>query len=305
MKLVRFNGGRLGVVRGAFVVDVTEAALITAGEFPPVGMNRLIAEFTARRAALEAVRNPQLPIESVNLETPLPWPNKLIAFPINFKAHGEEIINAPKALMARGFFLKAPSALSGAGEPIVLPELPRRQVHHEAEIGIVIGRQCRHVSRSDALSVVFGYGCALDITVRDMAVDRVLRKSYDTFAPFGPWIITADEVPDPSQLQMKLWVGDELRQDANMRDLLVDIPGMIEMTSAVMTLYPGDIIFGGTPAGIGAIQPGDVVTIEIEQVGRMSVPVVQGRGGGNSAFEGFDPQFDGTLTRPVEVRKSI
>ena len=84
-----------------------------------------------------------------------------------------------------------------------------------------------------------------------------------------------------------------------MRDLLVDIPGMIAMTSAVMTLYPGDIIFGGTPAGIGPIQAGDTVTIEIEQIGRMSVPVVQGQGGGNSAFEGFDAQFDGTVTRPV------
>ena len=299
MKLVRFNGGRLGVVRGEFVVDVTDVAQIQPGEFPPVGMNRLIADFPARKSALEAAQGRQWPIGSVTLETPVPWPNKLIAFPINFKAHGEEILNAPKALMARGFFLKAPSALSGAGEPIVLPELPQHQVHHEAEIGIVIARQCRHVSRSDALGVVFGYGCALDITVRDMAVDRVLRKSYDTFAPFGPWIITADEVPDPSQLQMKLWVGDELRQDANMRDLLVDIPGMIEMASAVMTLYPGDIIFGGTPAGIGPIRAGDVVKIEIEQIGSMSVSVVQGRGGANSAFEGFDPQFDGTVTRPV------
>ena len=299
MKLVRFNGGRLGVVRGEFVIDVTDAAQFQPNEFPPVGMNRLIAGFAVRRAALEAAGGAQLPISSVRLETPVPWPSKLIAFPINFKAHTEEILNAPKALMTRGFFLKAPSALSGAGEPIVLPDLPQREIHHEAEIGIVIGRQCRHVSRSDALDVVFGYGCALDITVRDMAVDRVLRKSYDTFAPFGPWIITADEVPDPSQLEMKLWVGNELRQDANMRDLLVDIPGMIAMTSAVITLYPGDIIFGGTPAGIGPIQAGDTVTIEIEQIGRMAVPVVQGWGGGNSAFEGFDPQFDGTSIRPV------
>ena len=298
MKLVRYNGGRIGLVRGDLVIDVTDAAQVRVGEFPPVGMNRLIADFPALRDALAAVRTPGVPIASVTLETPIPWPNKLIAFPINFKAHGEEIINAPKALMARGFFLKAPSALSGAGEPIVLPELPKHQVHHEAEIGIVIGRECRHVSRSDALGMVFGYGCALDMTVRDMAVDRVLRKSYDTFAPFGPWIVTADEVPDPSQLQMKLWVGDELRQDANLRDLLVDIPGMIEMTSAVMTLYPGDIIFGGTPAGIGPVKAGDVITIEIEGVGRMSVPVVQGRGGNNSAFDA-DPQFDGTVTHPV------
>jgi 2-keto-4-pentenoate hydratase/2-oxohepta-3-ene-1,7-dioic acid hydratase in catechol pathway len=299
MKLVRFNGGRLGAVRGDRVTDVTDIAGLRPDEFPPVGMVRLIADFAAHKAALDAARGPELSLDTLTLETPVPWPNKLIAFPINFKAHGEEILNAPKALMARGFFLKAPSSLSGAGEAIVLPDLPGRQIHHEAEIGIVIGRQCRHVSREEALHVVFGYGCALDITVRDMAVDRVLRKSYDTFSPFGPWIVTADEVPDPSQLQMKLWVGSELRQDANLRDLLVDIPGMIAMTSAVMTLYPGDIIFGGTPAGIGPIQAGDVVTIDIEQVGRMSVRVEQGQGGGNSAFEGFDPDFNGTVTRPV------
>jgi len=299
MKLVRFNGGRVGVVRGEFIIDVTAAAQIRPNEFPPVGMNRLIADFAAHRSALEAARGVHRPINSVRLQTPVPWPNKLIAFPINFKAHGEEIVNAPNALKTRGFFLKAPSALGGAGEPIVLPDLPQHQIHHEGEIGIVIGHKCRHVSRSDALGVVFGYGCALDITVRDMAVDRVLRKSYDTFAPFGPWIITADEVPDPSQLQMKLWVGNELRQNANMHDLLVDIPGMIAMTSAVMTLYPGDIIFGGTPAGIGPIQAGDLVTIEIEQIGRMAIPVIQDRGGANSAFDGFDPQFDGTITCPV------
>ncbi|WP_405539373.1 fumarylacetoacetate hydrolase family protein [Streptomyces sp. NBC_00075] len=288
MKLVRFNGGRVGVVRGDLVVDVTEAAGIDPQAFPPVGTVRLIAEFDRLGPQLAAVRGEGVPIADVTLETPIAWPQKVIALPGNFRAHREEMADAPPVLGARGFFLKSPSALSGAGEPIVLPEVPGREVHHESELGIVIGRRGRHVSREDALEYVFGYACALDITVRDMVVDRILRKSYDSFAPFGPWIVTADEVGDPSELGMRLWVGDELRQSANMRDLIVDIPGMIAMASSVMTLHPGDLIFSGTPAGVGPIVDGDTVTIEIERVGRMSVPVRQGHGGNNLAFQGLE-----------------
>jgi 2-keto-4-pentenoate hydratase/2-oxohepta-3-ene-1,7-dioic acid hydratase in catechol pathway len=294
MRLVRFNGGRLGLVRGKNVVDVTEAAGIDPAAFPPVGVVQLVTDFDRLKPKLEAVGGPGVPLDGLKLETPVPWPSKLIAFPGNFRDHRAEMIDVPPALGARGFFLKAPSALSGAGDPIVLPELPNHEVHHESELGFVIGRQARHVPRDRALDYIFGYACALDMTVRDWAVDRILRKSYDTFAPFGPWVITADEVGDPSALDMKLWVGDELRQSANMRDLIVDIPGMIAMASAVMTLYPGDLIFGGTPAGVGPVHDGDTITIEIERVGRMSVPVRQGKGGNNTAFEGHEPEYSGT-----------
>jgi 2-keto-4-pentenoate hydratase/2-oxohepta-3-ene-1,7-dioic acid hydratase in catechol pathway len=111
-----------------------------------------------------------------------------------------------------------------------------------------------------------------------------MRKSYDTFCPIGPALATADEVGDPRNLEMKLWVNEELRQHANTRDIILDVPNMISMASSVTTLYPGDIIASGTPAGVGLIKPGDQVTIEIERVGRMTVLVEQGTGGDNLAI---------------------
>jgi len=112
----------------------------------------------------------------------------------------------------------------------------------------------------------------------------VFRKAYDTFCPVGPWIVTADEVGDPANLEMKLWVNGELKQHANTRDLVLDIPGMIEMASAVMTLYPGDIIATGTPAGVGKVNDGDKVRIRIERVGEMTVDIVAGTGGATEVF---------------------
>ncbi len=114
--------------------------------------------------------------------------------------------------------------------------------------------------------------CLVDVVVR-RSEERVMRKSYDTFCPFGPWITTADEVPDPGNIQARLWVNGELRQDANTRDLILDIPGMIELSSRVATLYPGDIIATGTPEGVGPIRSGDQVRIAIEQLGEMTLPV--------------------------------
>jgi 2-keto-4-pentenoate hydratase/2-oxohepta-3-ene-1,7-dioic acid hydratase in catechol pathway len=114
--------------------------------------------------------------------------------------------------------------------------------------------------------------------------ERVMRKSYDTFTPIGPALVTADEVGDPGNLDMKLWVNDDLRQHATTRDLIVDIPNMIALASSVSTLEPGDVIATGTPEGVGPIRDGDTVTIEIERVGRMTVPVRQGQGGDNMAL---------------------
>jgi 2-keto-4-pentenoate hydratase/2-oxohepta-3-ene-1,7-dioic acid hydratase in catechol pathway len=120
---------------------------------------------------------------------------------------------------------------------------------------------------------VFGYACLIDVVVRGQE-ERVMRKSWDTFTPFGPWIMTADAVPDPANLETKLWVNDELRQHANTRDLILDIPGMIELSSRVATLYPGDIIASGTPAGVGPLRHGDRVRIAIEHLGEMTLGVM-------------------------------
>jgi len=284
MKIVRFDGGRIGLVIDGTVRDVTDAAGVEPREWPPVGPVRLIAEFDSRRGALEAaaVTAPPIPLDNVELEPMIPWPNKLLAYPVNYRDHAAEMATAGLASV-QGFFLKANSSLCGAGATIEIPDLPGREVHHECEIGLIIGKGGRQIAAENAYEHVFGYCCLLDITVRGKE-ERVMRKSYETFTPIGPWITTADEVPDPANIDMKLWVNDELRQSANTRDLIVDIPNMIAIASAATTLYPGDIICTGTPAGVGRIVAGDVVTIEVDGIGRMSLPVADSRYGRNAVF---------------------
>jgi 2-keto-4-pentenoate hydratase/2-oxohepta-3-ene-1,7-dioic acid hydratase in catechol pathway len=166
---------------------------------------------------------------------------------------------------------------------VVLPQVPGREVHHESELGIIIGKQVRGLSRDNWREAVFGYTCLLDMVVRGRE-ERVFRKAYDSFCPIGPWVVTADEVPDPASLDMKLWVNGQPRQSANTRDLVLDIPGMIETASAVMTLYPGDVIATGTPEGVGPVVDGDRIRIVIDQVGEMNVDVVQGTLGMTEVF---------------------
>jgi 2-keto-4-pentenoate hydratase/2-oxohepta-3-ene-1,7-dioic acid hydratase in catechol pathway len=270
MKLIRFDGGRIGAITPDGAYDLTEALDIDPASWPPVQMVQVIAQFSTRvPAALQDRRARPIDPARIRLEVPIEWPNKLLAFPANYRLHQLEM-NSKNQADVNGFFLKANSSLSGPNDAIVLPNLPGREIHHECELGIVINRRGRHISRKDALGYIFGYACLVDMVVRGNE-ERVMRKSWDTFCPFGPWIVTADEVPDPGNLQAKLWVNDELRQDANTRDLILDIPGMIELASRVATLEPGDIIATGTPSGVGPVRSGDRVSIEIERVGRMDL----------------------------------
>lgn len=284
MRIARFDEGRIGVVDGDDIVDVTAVCGVDPAEWPAVGPLRLIRDFEALRPAIEAAlpTAPRQALANVRLETPIPWPNKVIAYPVNYHAHGREM-QATYRATNQGFFLKPSSAVSGPNDPVELPDVPGREVHHESELAIIIGKEVRGLKREDWRQAVFGYACLLDMVVRGRE-ERVFRKAYDTFCPVGPWIVTADEVPDPANLGMKLWVGDELRQSANTRDLVLDIPGMIETASAVMTLYPGDIIATGTPEGVGPVVDGDVIRIVIDQVGEMNVPVVQGSRGMTEVF---------------------
>ncbi|MBO9515907.1 MAG: fumarylacetoacetate hydrolase family protein [Variovorax sp.] len=285
MKVVRFNGFHVGVTDGRKVVDASELCGAGEGDWPPVAMNRLIRDFDQLRPRLAALlaSEPGVALDSVHLETPVPWPNKLIAYPVNYHDHAKEMASRGLANV-QGYFLKSSSSLSGASDAIELPNLPGREIHHECEIALVIGKQCRDIPAERAMEHVFGFACLLDMTVRGKE-ERVFRKSYDTFTPVGPWIVTADEVPDFANIDMKLWVNDELRQQANTRDLIVDMPSMVAIASSASTLYPGDLIATGTPAGVGRVVDGDVVTIEVANVGRMSVRVVQGARGANVVFE--------------------
>lgn len=284
MRLARFDGGRIGIVLGQEIADITDIAGVDPAEWPATGVLRLIRDFDAKRAEIEAALEsaPRKPLAAVRLETPVPWPNKVIAYPVNYHAHGKEM-QAQYRATNQGFFLKPCSSLSGPADPVVLPNVPGREVHHESELAIIIGKQVRGLRREDWREAVFGYACLLDMVVRGRE-ERVFRKAYDSFCPVGPWIVTADEIEHPDQLDMKLWVGDELRQSANTRDLVLDIPGMVEMASAVMTLYPGDIIATGTPEGVGPVVEGDRIRIAIDHIGEMSVDVVRGDLGMSEPF---------------------
>ncbi|WP_425418544.1 fumarylacetoacetate hydrolase family protein [Oricola indica] len=285
MKIARFDGGRIGIVTEAGITDVTDLAGVESGEWPPVGPLRMIAEFDRLRGPLEAAvaSRPAKSLDEVRLETPVPWPNKLIAYPVNYHDHAREMTSTGLANI-QGFFLKANSSIIGPADAIETPNIDGREFHHECEIGLVIGKECRGIPVEEAMDHVFGFACLMDITVRGKE-ERVMRKSYDTFTPIGPWIVTRDEIADPSDIEMRLWVNDELRQHANSRDLIVDMPNMVAIAASAMTLYPGDIIATGTPAGVGPINPGDTVTIDVAGVGRMSLPVIAGRYGANVVFD--------------------
>jgi 2-keto-4-pentenoate hydratase/2-oxohepta-3-ene-1,7-dioic acid hydratase in catechol pathway len=290
MKLASFGGGRIGVVVDDRLVDASAASSVSADFWPPVGMVKLIADFDRTKPQLEALARSGagIPLASADLECPILWPNKVIAFPANYHAHVEEMKTGTGLISkfkadGQGFFLKSNSSLSGPRDPIVLPNIQGRQVHHECELAVIIGKGGRMISRENAMNHVFGYSCLLDIVVRGQE-ERVMRKSYDTFCPLGPYIVTRDEVPRFDDIDLLLEVNGEVRQKANTRDLIVDIPDMIRMASSVMTLYPGDIIASGTPSGVGPLKAGDKVKIVISHVGSMTLDVVQSENGGHELW---------------------
>lgn len=275
MKILRFNKGQPGiVVDDRYVVDVTSLVGEDEGMWPPIGPTRLIANFARLKPVIEAALTqlPRVPIEDVKLLTPVPWPNKVIAYPVNYHDHGREMQAGYRA-PHQGFFLKPNSSLSGAGEPVVLPNVPTREVHHESELAIVIGKQGRDIARDDWQQYVFGYACLLDMVVRGRE-ERVFRKAYDTFCPVGPWIVTADELKDPHKLRIRTWVNGEQRQDSSTDQLIYNCFDQVAALTQAFTLEPGDIVSTGTPAGVGMgfkppkyLKVGDVVKIELEGVG--------------------------------------
>lgn len=287
MKIVSFNGNRIGLVEEGRVIDVTEVAGFNPASWPPVGIVQTIARWEELRPAIEARRGEVgIPLIDARLEAPVQWPNKLIAFPANYHDHikemKENVISKANA-KGQGFFLKANSSISGPADPVVLPPIEGREIHHECELAIIIGKRGRGVSRQEARGMIFGFSCLLDMVVRGQE-ERVMRKSYDSFCPIGPWIVTPDEVPDMDNLEMRLWVNGEERQRACTRDLIVGIPEMIAMASAVCTLEPGDIIATGTPAGVGPVKDGDTLSIEIDHVGRMDLKVKTGTIGAHDVW---------------------
>lgn len=238
---------------------------------------RLMGEFDAVKTVMvdRLNRSPALPLGDVRLRPPVPQPSKIVAAPVNYALHQDEMNaqfqNAEFTIERLGFFLKAPSSIIGPGDTVLLPFKDRR-TDHEAELALVVGKAAKDVPVAEAPDYIFGYFALMDITVRGKE-DRPWRKSFDTFTPIGPWIVTADEVGNPNELDMKLWVNEEIRQSANTRTMIYDVYKFFSAASQVMTLLPGDILTTGTPEGVGPIQKGDTVRICIERIGEFSVQV--------------------------------
>ncbi|OUS94386.1 fumarylacetoacetate hydrolase family protein [Rhodococcus sp. NCIMB 12038] len=212
----------------------------------------------------------RIALDSVAVSPLVADPTKVIAAPVNYRDHQAEMME-DYHIDSLGVFLKAPSSVIGHGDTIELPYTDRR-FDQEGELALVIGRTAENVSAENALDVVAGYTCLLDITMRG-GEDRSTRKSFDTFTPVGPYLVTPDEVGPLEQLQLRTRVNDVLRQDADIKDLIWGVPELISYASSVMTLHPGDIITTGTPAGIGQIHDGDTVTVTIDRIGTLSVNV--------------------------------
>jgi len=267
MKLSLYDDFRLGVWgRGDSLVDAT--ALVDGATRPGDRMNVLIENWAELEPAVcRLATTVGVPLRSVTLRAAQPRPTKIVAAPVNHLAHQREMFEAggfdgvPATIEKYVGFLKAPSSIVGPDEPIVLPFQDRR-VDHEGELGIVIGQRARNVSRAAALSHVFGYVPLLDITLRGDE-DRPYRKSFDSFTPLGPAIVTADEVGDPAQLDLCVSVNGDVRQQGSTSGLIYDVARLVEVYSAAMTLEPGDIIASGTLDGVSRLMPGDEITLVV------------------------------------------
>ncbi|SDH17273.1 2-keto-4-pentenoate hydratase/2-oxohepta-3-ene-1,7-dioic acid hydratase (catechol pathway) [Alteribacillus persepolensis] len=279
MKLAIFNNQLFGVVKGDTITDVSDIVNWNS-ESPFESLVYVMENFDAYKKDLELADNKEKTynLADVTLQAPVPSTGKIWAAPVNYQKHQEEMNkqfnNAPRTIEELKLFLKSPSSLSGPEEPIRLP-LKGRRTDHEAELGFVVGKKARNVKASEAKDYIFGYFALLDISIRGNE-ERTWRKSFDTFTPIGPWMVTADEIEDPNNLDLKLWVNDEIRQDGSTKHLIYDCYKCFEAATQNMTLYPGDIIATGTPEGVGPIQDGDNVRIQVENVGEFTVPVTAG-----------------------------
>jgi 2-keto-4-pentenoate hydratase/2-oxohepta-3-ene-1,7-dioic acid hydratase in catechol pathway len=284
MKLCRFNDNRIGLVRGANVHDVT-AILddLPKLRYPfPLG-DLLIANLEGLRGKMERLADeakPQ-PASGVRFLSPVANPSKIIGTPVNYHAHVAEAkadtatftynSGQNKTIEEQGLFLKSVSALVGPAEGVAV-RFPDRRTDHEAELGVVIGKRAENVTDADALTYVAGYAIALDMVVRG-SEDRSFRKSIDTYAVLGPWMVTADELGDPTQLSFSLSVNGQEKQAANTREMIMSIPRQISWASSFYALLPGDIIMTGTCQGVSRVVPGDRMTVRFDRIGTMDVPV--------------------------------
>jgi 2-keto-4-pentenoate hydratase/2-oxohepta-3-ene-1,7-dioic acid hydratase in catechol pathway len=290
MRICRFDEGRLGVIEGDAVADVSASAEVLGPlNWPVPPGDHAIRGFSALRAEIERLLPgaPRRPLADVRLLSPVANPSKVIAAPLNYALHTDEVgadaeihANSHATTFAGyatpieklGLFLKATTSVVGAGEGVRLAFGDRRN-DHEVELAVVIGEQAKDVAPTEALDIVAGYCIGLDMTVRGPE-DRSMRKSADTYTVLGPWLVTRDEIEDPDALVLSIEVDGEPRQEANTAALTVGIRELIALASRWYTLYPGDVILTGTPEGVAAVNPGQTMRASVERIGEMQVRVI-------------------------------
>ena len=271
MKLMYFDDFKLGVVKGDSVVDVSAVVADIPHTGPHDLISGLIERFTAYRVRLEdaAAKGKGVPVASVRIRPPLPKPGNIDCMAVNYMEDGT--LAEPAPINA---FHKASSCVIGQGDTMVLPDVPASVFEGEAEVAAIIGKRAVNVSQTDAMSHIFGYVNFVDGSARGLLPPGntfFQMKSRNTFAPMGPYIVTADEIKDPQKMQIRLWVNGTLKQNFNTDDMAHKIPRCIEWLSSIHPLEPGDVVATGTNhRGLNAFQDGDRVEIECDGLGRLA-----------------------------------
>jgi 2,4-diketo-3-deoxy-L-fuconate hydrolase len=283
MRLCRFNEGKLGLVEQNRVADVTSAlGVLPEQRYPFPSCDAFIANLDKLRPIISAAARTAVSFDAREIKflSPVANPGKIVAAPVNYTKHLEEARtqselhhhNKIAEIQRAGVFLKATSSLAGAGEGVTI-RLPDRRNDHEIELVAIIGKTADKVKAADALEYVAGYTIGLDMTVRGPE-ERSLRKSIDTYSVLGPWMVTSDEFGDPAGVDLELSVNGSVRQRANTADLIMSVKQLIEFASKFYTLHPGDILFTGTPDGVGPVTTGDKITATISRIGTLETRVL-------------------------------
>lgn len=301
MKFVFFNEFTPGLLKDDQVVDINSVVGRVGGHDPQEVLQNIITNFDSLRPNLEdaLASGPTTPLSSVRLRQPIPRPRKILCMIGNYKE------GVQRDIRPIDIFLKSPDTVIGPNDTVVLPKRDHPIFHHEAELGLVIAKTGHDVSQADAMDHIFGYTAFVDVSARGgigrqgAGAGSFFGKSYATFGPIGPCIVTKDEVPDPHKLAIKLWVNGQIRHDYNTDDMEHQIPEIIEFASSVTTLLPGDIIACGTNhQGLGPLQDGDTGEIEITSIGRFSFNVT------DSLKRRWDPNVDEVAAQRVRQGES-
>ena len=303
MKIAFFNDYRMGIVVESNIVDVTEVVGDIPHLSPSDQLNGLIEQFPQYKTKLEeASKGSGVPLSEVSIRPPHPRPNNIVAMAVNYMEDGTRDEPAPINAVH-----KSSNSVIGDNDTIVIPDVPASIFEHEAELALVIGKRATQVKQEDAYDYIFGYLNFIDVSARGLLPPGntfYQMKSRDTFAPMGPWIVTADEISDPQSLPIKLWVNGELKQNFNSDDMAHKIPRIIEWVTSIHTLEPGDIVATGTNhRGLSALMDGDKVEMEIDGLGILHLGVKDDLkrtwlretrlDRANNGLEGTTPQISG------------